>query len=58
MRCEAPQLHMVGAKPNRLDPDGKTMYIDCAAMSYKGATHSFWSQIRDTVNATAVYTTA
>lgn len=57
LRCEAPQLHFIGAKPNRLDPDGKTMYIDAAAMSYKGATYSFWSQVRDGPNATAAYTT-
>lgn len=55
MQIETPQLHFIGAKPNRLDPDGKTMYVDMAAMSYKGATHSIWAKVRDTVNATAAY---
>lgn len=35
-----PLLHFVGAKLNRLDPDGKTVYIDVAAMTVKGATDS------------------
>jgi hypothetical protein len=33
------QFHYTGARVNKLDPDGKTMYIDVAGMGYKGATH-------------------
>jgi tail tube protein len=33
------QFHLTGARVNRLDPDGKTMYIDVAGMGYKGATY-------------------
>lgn len=36
----APNLHFVGAKLNKLDPDGKTVYLDISAMTYKGATDS------------------
>lgn len=55
LRADCPFLQYVGAKPNRLDPDGKTTYIDVAAMSLKNATHSFWAQVRDATTATAAY---
>lgn len=33
------QFHYTGARVNKLDPDGKTMYIDVTCEGYKGATH-------------------
>jgi hypothetical protein len=33
------QFHYTGARVNKLDPDGKTMYIDVAGMGYKAATY-------------------
>ncbi len=33
------QFHYTQARVNRLDPDGKTMYIDVTGEGYKGATH-------------------
>lgn len=50
-----PLVEVAGVKLNRLDPDGKTVYIDVAAMSIKNATNSIWTQTR-TTDATA-YTT-
>ncbi len=35
-----PLIQYVGAKVNKLDPDGKTVYIDVSAMTIKGATDS------------------
>lgn len=35
-----PQIDYTGAKVNKLDPDGKTVYIDLAGMTVKAATHS------------------
>ncbi len=43
-----PLLDVTGAKLNRLDPDGKTVYVDVAAMSIKNATHSIWTLTRTT----------
>lgn len=37
-----PLLEYVGAKVNKLDPDGKTMYLDVSAMTIKGATYPLW----------------
>lgn len=37
---DLPSLDFVGAKLNKLEPDGKTVYIDVAAMTRKGATDS------------------
>lgn len=36
------QAHMTGARVNKLDPDGKTMYMDLALQGYKGATHQVY----------------
>lgn len=33
------QFHYTQARVNRLDPDGKTMYLDVTGEGYKGATH-------------------
>ena len=37
-------LAYTGARVNKLDPDGKTMYIDVSAIGVKGATHSAINQ--------------
>lgn len=55
-RLEMPLLHWTGAAVNKLDPDGKTMWLDVAAMSVKGATHPIFGVIR--TGATAPYTQA
>jgi len=38
------QLHYTGARVNKLDPDGNTMYLDVSAMGYKGATHQVYAK--------------
>jgi hypothetical protein len=38
------QLHYTGARVNKLDPDGKTMYLDVAGMGFKGATYQVYSK--------------
>ena len=38
------QLHITDAQVNKLDPDGKTMYLDFAGMGYKGATHQVYQK--------------
>lgn len=38
------QLHWTQARVNKLDPEGKTMYIDIVGMGYKAATHQVWAQ--------------
>ena len=42
-----PLVVFTGAKVNKLDPDGKTMYIDFSAMGVKNATHQIF--VRHTV---------
>lgn len=37
-----PLVVFTGAKVNKLDPDGKTMYIDFSAMGVKNATHQIF----------------
>ncbi len=39
MIVDLPLLDMVGARVNKLEPDGKTMYADLAFAGIKGATH-------------------
>jgi hypothetical protein len=46
----APGLEIGDSKVNRLDPDGKTAYLDFSAMSVKSATASFTAKV---VNETA-----
>lgn len=53
VQIEQPLLEITGAKVNRLEPDGKTMFLDVAAQSVKGATHPFWMRVRN--GATAPY---
>ena len=45
-RLVCPMLQITGHRVNKLDPEGKTMYGDVAAMTIKGATHSFFSVTR------------
>jgi tail tube protein len=46
LRMELPSLEVIGVKVNRLDPDGKTMYLDMSLSNVKGATHPFWAIVR------------
>lgn len=48
-----PLLEVTGVKPNRFEPDGKTVYLDVAGQSIKGGTHSFWARVRS--DATSTY---
>lgn len=41
-----PLIVYTGAKVNKLDPDGKTMYLDITAMGVKGATHQVLTRIQ------------
>jgi hypothetical protein len=38
------QLHWTQARVNKLDPEGKTMYVDLVGQGFKGATHQVWAQ--------------
>lgn len=58
LRVALPLVEYTGAKVNKLDPDGKTVYLDVTAMTVKNATHAIWCEVRDTVNATAGYLTS
>jgi len=46
----APGLEIGNSKVNKLDPDGKTMYLDFSAMSVKSATATLTTKV---VNETA-----
>lgn len=39
-----PVHRYTGARVNKLDPDGKTVFIDVTAMGVKGATHQFFAR--------------
>ncbi len=39
MRIQMPLIEWTDAKVNKLDPDGKTVYLDLVGMTVKGATH-------------------
>jgi hypothetical protein len=41
-----PLIVYTGARVNKLDPDGKTMYVDVTAMGVKGATHQVFTRIQ------------
>lgn len=41
----APGFHYTQARVNKLDPDGKTMYLDVAWESYKAATHAAYARV-------------
>jgi hypothetical protein len=40
-----PLIQYAGAKVNKLDPDGKTVYLDVSAMTIKGATDSLIADV-------------
>lgn len=52
MRYVMPLIEWTDAKVNKLDPDGKTVYLDVVGMGIKGATTQFYSVI-DCGNLTA-----
>lgn len=52
MRCVAPLLEWTDAKINKLDPDGKTVYLDVTGMNVKGSTHAIFF-VTDTADSTA-----
>jgi hypothetical protein len=37
-------FHLTDARVNRLDPDGKTMFVDFVAQGYKSATHQIYAK--------------
>lgn len=39
-----PLIVFTGARVNKLDPDGKTMYLDVTAMGVRGATHQVFTR--------------
>lgn len=45
MEINFPVMHITGAKVNKLDPDGKTMYIDAALAGLKGATYQMFTRV-------------
>jgi hypothetical protein len=49
-----PLLEYTAVKVNRLDPDGKTMYLDFTGMTTKSATNSIFAQV--ITGATTAYT--
>ena len=53
LRLVNPVIPIMAAKINRLDPDGKTMYMDLGCIGWKGATHPFFAVVRN--GATAPY---
>lgn len=46
IETNVPVHRYTGARLNKLDPDGKTVYIDVTAMGVKGATHQFYSRVQ------------
>lgn len=48
MRAVAPNIEWLDAKVNKLDPDGKTVYLDVVGASVKGSTYAFWSVVDNT----------
>lgn len=45
-RLNLPILDIVSAKPARLDPDGKTVYVDVVGMTRKHASHAYFAETR------------
>lgn len=41
-----PLIVYTGARVNKLDPDGKTMYLDVTAMGVRGATHQVFTRVQ------------
>ncbi len=52
MRVVMPNIEWTDAKVNKLDPDGKTVYLDVVGATVKGATHPIWTQV-DTLDIPA-----
>ena len=52
-RLGLPLLHVIDAKANKLDPDGKTTYVDVVAAGIKNATYQIFTVCRTA--ATAAY---
>lgn len=46
LRINMPMLEFVDAKINKLDPDGKTMYLDVSAAGVKNATYQIFAVVR------------
>lgn len=46
LETNVPCHRYTGARLNKLDPDGKTVFIDVTAMGVKGATHQFFSRVQ------------
>lgn len=44
-RCVLPLIQWTDAKVNKLDPDGKTVYLDVVGMSIKGATSNVFTVV-------------
>lgn len=51
-----PLIEYTGAQVNKLDPDGKTMYVDFTAASIKGATYPFIAKLTAVDQATSYLT--
>lgn len=49
-----PVHRYTGARVNKLDPDGKTCYLDVTAMGVKGATHQIFSRVQTASGGTFV----
>lgn len=56
LEIKMPFIEFSGAKVNRLDPDGKTMYLDFTAMNIANATYSLQARVFTT--ATGAYTSS
>lgn len=54
IQLACPLMHVTALKVNRLDPDGKTMYLDFTAETIKGATNSVFANL--VTLATGAYT--
>ena len=46
-----PVFDYTGARVNKLDPDGKTVYIDVVAMGRKTATHQVFTRVQTASSA-------
>lgn len=46
LETNVPVHRYTGARVNKLDPDGKTVYLDVTAMGIKGATHQVFARVQ------------
>jgi hypothetical protein len=53
-RVVLPLIHWTDAKVNKLDPDGKTVYMDVVGMGIKNATHQIFAAV-DSGSASSGY---